>query len=191
MNNNSRQNNTITEKPISVQLKPSLKTYKVNNVIYLPNALESNFTNPSITTSISISSYSQPPNSVVAVFKNEHGQFDILETPTNYYDVNDLLKLYNFLDYASVESYLTARKDLIPLLKDVYNNVKKHFRFERIELEIFDNMDLSDDPNLIININTSDDVDSVLECQENFDNLYWLGLNSSITKNIIIGFNFE
>jgi len=50
---------------------------------------------------------------------------------------------------------------------------------------------ISEAPNLIIIINTSDDVDSVLENQKKFDENYWLTSPLNITKNIIISFDFK
>jgi hypothetical protein len=107
--------------------------------------------------------------------------------------IKKLQESYVFLDHSGIENYLSKEGMLlIVVLENVYNKVREYFKFNKIFLELFDDLDLSDSPNLIIRISTSDDVDSILECQKNFNEGYWLNsISANNIKNIIINFNFE
>jgi hypothetical protein len=109
------------------------------------------------------------------------------------FNISKLQENYTLSNYNDIRDYLSKKEtSLITLLENAYDKIKEYFSCDNISLELFHDLDLSESPSLIIRIKTYDEVDSVLECQRNFDEMYWLeSLSTTNTKNIIISFDFE
>jgi hypothetical protein len=105
--------------------------------------------------------------------------------------LNGLKNIYEFLNCEKVEDYLINNEILLNLLKDIYDEIINYFNPRKVLLEVLDEFDSSDPPSLAIRINTSDDVDSVLKKQEEFNSSYWLNVPLNTTRNVIIDFDFE
>ena len=104
--------------------------------------------------------------------------------------IDDLTGLYNFFDEES-KFYLASNLFLVSFLERTYSKFDEFFDFNNISIQLIFDRDLSDNPQLVLRINTSDNVDSVIENQHLFDEDYWLNCPDNITENIIISFDFE
>lgn len=189
MSNQKRnQNSKKTSKSENVfKLRGSgSNIYKINNNVYsLPNSYFS------INGSDQLLISDLKPVASDNKYELNTCPFVSLTSPKISPNINDLKEIYNFVNSQEIEHYLMMNKFLVSFLKDTRNQIKNYFKYNEIFLEFIDDSDISETPNLIITINTSGEVDSILESQNKFDENYWLISPLNITKNIIISFDFK
>lgn len=159
------------------------KRYNVNNIISFPNSY------------LPVNAGKYLPTSAKPVFSDKKYELTTFPFVSDFQKaslgINDLEEIYGFLNEREIEHYLINNRFLITFLKDTKNEIESYFKSNQIFLELVNDPDLSESPNLLVIINTSADVDSVLESQKKFDEHYWLHSPLNITENIIISFEFK
>jgi hypothetical protein len=112
--------------------------------------------------------------------------------PSNLNPLRELDSSFEITDFQAVENYLVKRdKNVVSRLNDAISEIKHYFSVNDVFLEVLNDFDYSEGDVLCIRINTSDDADSVLDKQCDFNKGYWFKLPFDETKNIVINFNFD
>jgi hypothetical protein len=105
--------------------------------------------------------------------------------------LNDLANLYNFTNYEEAKKYLVNNADLLSLLKDAYSKIVEYFESTKVSLSFTESVDISESFTLKIRIKVNYDLDSATNRRHSFNDDYWFDLPFNLTKNTMMGFEFE
>lgn len=104
--------------------------------------------------------------------------------------LNDLVGLYNFVNYEEAQRYLTNDINLLTLIKNAYDKIVEYFNPDNISLYFIESFDLSEPFTLKIKVKVPYDANFAIDKRKNFNRNYWFKLPSQLTKNIIIALEF-
>lgn len=75
---------------------------------------------------------------------------------------------------ASAIDFLQEHQELVALLNESYNEIRKYFPSEDLKLQLVSDREIAEDQQLFVYINTSTSVVDALKKLDEFDNHWWL-----------------
>lgn len=171
----------------SVNFKESINNYKNNIDLYIHNVfniLDSNREDILSMLAINILTTSN-------TLRQRQDNVVKIELTQGSAKLNNLMNLYNFINYKEAQKYLANDTDLLSLLKDTHSKIVEYFDSDKVSLSFIESIDISESFALEIIIKVAYDLDSATDRRYSFNNNYWFDLPFDLTKNIMMDFEFE
>jgi hypothetical protein len=106
-------------------------------------------------------------------------------------DLETLKRIYTFQSGPEVVKFLNAEANLVPLLKEAYDEIRKYFPSAVLILDILIDPEATDEKELAILIRTSLHPDEALDRLDLLDEEWWLDASLDTGEKLSIHLEFE
>jgi len=106
--------------------------------------------------------------------------------------IEELSNDYNILNLEEISNYLTINTEIVSILEEGVDYIKKHFgnNYERLTLSLIHDPEIANENNIVVDISTKLSTTEALKRLDDFDECWWLNKAEEIDDNLIFNLDF-